>query len=130
MIKLFINKISCAILTLIIVVVCLPVFSVAEEATKAKKFIYDDKGLRDPFYPIVSPEGYLLVNLEPATEMSDIKLEGIIYDPQGTSYAIINGTVVREFEMIGGFKLKIIEKNEITLEKNNQLHKIRLKKEE
>ncbi|MFH1202619.1 MAG: hypothetical protein V1674_07065 [Candidatus Omnitrophota bacterium] len=121
---------NCVIISISIGALFCLSFCFALEASKARRFAYDDKGLRDPFYPVVSPEGYLLVNLEPATEMSDIKLEGIIYDPQGVSFAIVNGTVVREFEMIGGFKLKTIEKNEITLEKNDQIYKIQLKKEE
>lgn len=128
--SLFISKRNYVIIALIGVVLFSGITCYGEEAKSKKKFVYDDKGMRDPFYPVVSPEGNLLVNLQPATEMSDINLEGIIYDSSGASFAIINGSVLKEFDQIGGFKIIKIEKNEVSLEKNHQIHKIGLKKEE
>ena len=128
--SLFISKRNYVIIVLIGVVLFLGITCYGADSSSKKKLSYEDKGLRDPFYPVVSPEGYLLINLQPATEMSDIHLEGIIYDPRGVSFAIINGTVLKEFDQIGGFKLIKIEKNEVSVEKNHQIHKIGLKKEE
>jgi hypothetical protein len=95
-------------------------------ADKGEKFIYDPKGKRDPFLPLVSPEGYL-INIEPLSSVSEIKVEGIIYDPYGNSFAIINSEVVKPKDKIGSFEVLEIKKDSVILLKDQKKYEMRLK---
>jgi len=96
----------------------------AEE--KEETFVYDSKGRRDPFLSLVSPEGYL-INVEPFSDASEVNLEGIIYDPSGKSFAIINTQVVKNGDKIGLFEVLKIEENKVILLKDAERFEIELK---
>ncbi|MFH1655606.1 MAG: hypothetical protein ABH954_03240 [Candidatus Omnitrophota bacterium] len=96
---------------------------------QADNFVYDSKGKRDPFLSLVSPEGYL-IKIEPFSETSEINIEGIIYDPRGSSYAIINSEVVKPGDVIGRFEIIGIERNKVILIKDSEKIEIELKEEE
>jgi len=101
-------------------------FSFSEEGS----FVYDAQNRRDPFLALVSPDGYIL-NLGFEIESSDLKVEGIIYDPHSESLAIVNGKVVKSGDFIGSFKIKQIEKDAVTfLSDDEEVITIKLKKEE
>lgn len=100
----------------------------AKEPAK-EPFSYTIHNARDPFVSLVSPEG-VIVNLEPQTEISDIHLEGIIFDPAGKSYAVINGNVFAENDFVGKFQLQGIKKDKIILQNGQNTHIIELIKEE
>ena len=91
-------------------------------------FVYDSKGKRDPFQSLVSPEGYL-INIEPLSGISEIVIEGIIYDPKGSSFAIINSEVVKSGDAIGGYEVLDIQQNKVTLLKDAEKFEIELKEE-
>lgn len=93
------------------------------------KIVYDDKGKRDPFIALVTPDGRLL-NLEPADSEAKIILEGIIYDKDGRSYVIINGEVVSVGDYILGHAVFKIEENKVILLKENKPVEYILEKEE
>ena len=80
---------------------------------------YADKTKRDPFIALVTRDGRIL-NLEPTTEEQKIILEGIYYDGQGESYAIINGEVVSAGEYILGYYVLNIKENKVTLYKDDK----------
>lgn len=70
---------------------------------------YDEHGKKDPFVPLVTKEGRFVVNApKPEASVTDIFLEGIIFDPRGASVAIINGEVLREGETFGAVLVKKI----------------------
>ncbi|MFH1856299.1 MAG: hypothetical protein ABH836_03590 [Candidatus Omnitrophota bacterium] len=71
-------------------------------------FNYDPKETRDPFLPLIDSEGKFLIPLKQVTSVSDIKLEGIVWDTGGKSLAIINGDMVQEGDLIGGNKIEKI----------------------
>lgn len=75
---------------------------------------YDPHGKRDPFLPLVSVRATSspgeLLSVE---NLDDVRLEGVIYDPKSGSVAIINGSVVKEGQELGGFKLIKISPNGI-----------------
>jgi len=101
-------------------------FSFAQEA-----FTYDAKGKRDPFIPLVTPEGRLLkLDREETSSGLGLLLEGIIYDEHGLSYAIVNGEVVNIGDKVGDYQVLKIEKNKIIFIKGGQTTEIQLKKEE
>lgn len=89
-------------------------------------FVYDSKGKRDPFVSLVSLEGYL-INSEPYSDSAEINVEGIIYDPKGNSFAIINTEVLRVGDKIGAFEVLSIEKNKVILLKNTEKFEIKLR---
>ena len=79
-------------------------------------YVYDIGGKRDPFIPLITADGRFL-QLERTQEDIDasaLKLEGIIYDKYGLSYAIVDGSVVKIGDIIADYQvLKIEEKRVI-----------------
>jgi len=94
----------------------------------AEQYTYKYEGKRDPFIPLISPTGYL-INLEPENNAT-LRLEGVMYDPQGDSMAIINGQLVRVGENVGDAVVSSIEPNKVTVIKDNQKVEIELRKGE
>lgn len=93
---------------------------------------YDPKGKRNPFVPLVTPDGRLL-QLEAeeggTVQPKALSLEGIIYDKGGLSYAIVNGAVVKIGDSVGEFQVLKIEKNRVTFAKEGQAQTIELKED-
>lgn len=52
---------------------------------------YDAGDRRDPFKPLITAAGFVTRDVKAAS--SDLFIEGIIYDPYGTSMVIISGEV-------------------------------------
>ncbi|MBI4358767.1 MAG: hypothetical protein HY584_05645 [Candidatus Omnitrophica bacterium] len=91
----------------------LAVFSLAF----AEEFRYDTQG-RDPF---LSP----MQNLSGGEwSRGELKLEGIILDRKGKSFAIVNGEIVQEGQTLEGFQLTKVEKNRVFLEKDQESFEI------
>ncbi len=93
-----------------------------------EQFIYDSRGRRDPFLPLVSKDGYL-INREAEVLASDMNLEGIIFDRTGKSLAIINGRVLKAGDKIGTYAIISIEKQKVFLEFNAEKVVLELKEE-
>lgn len=78
---------------------------------------YNAEGRRDPFIPLVAggvrPSGSLM-NVETP---DDLILEGIAYDPAG-SLVIVNGSMLKEGEVVGNTKVLRIEPSKVTFEVN------------
>jgi len=94
-----------------------------------QEFLYDSKAKRDPFIPLVTSDGRLL-KLEQEEGVKGLLLEGIIYDKNGLSCAIVNGEVVKIGDWAGDYQVLKIEKNKITFIKDGQMTELELKKEE
>ena len=92
-------------------------------------FLYNSKGKRDPFIPLITKDGRL-ISLETDEKKGELSLEGIIYDPHGISYAIIDGSVVKIGDMVRDFQVLKIEKNKAFLIKEGQIYALVLKEEE
>lgn len=90
-----------------------------------EEFVYESGRKRDPFIPLVTPEGALL-KLEPYGEDSEVKLEGIIYDREGNSLAIVNGKVVKKGDVINGCEVFKIEKDRVFLIKEGEILEVGL----
>lgn len=107
--------------------ICFALFSLL---SAQEEFKYNTQGKRDPFIPLVTPDGKLL-NPEPAeNNKQELILEGIIYDKNGISYAIINGSVIKTGEKTGDFQVLKIDKNKVIFIKDGQLSEFKLKEEE
>jgi hypothetical protein len=95
-----------------------------------EEFVYDAKGKRNPFIPLVTSDGKIL-NLDSVeSNNKGLALEGIIYDKNGISYAIMNGAVVTVGDTVGDIRILKIEKNKVIFIKDGQTSEIQLKEEE
>lgn len=91
-------------------------------------FIYDAKGERDPFMPLVTPEGRF-IKIKPRSITEGLTLEGIIYDKISMSYAIANGLVVKVGDFVGDYQVLKIEEKKVTFIKEGQPFEVELNKE-
>ncbi|MEI6631202.1 MAG: hypothetical protein WCL25_01135 [bacterium] len=95
-----------------------------------EQFKYDAGSRRDPFIPLVTPDGRL-INLDAEKESkASLSIEGIIYDKNGVSYAVVNGNVVKIGDFVGDCQVLKIETNKVTFIKQGETQEILLKKEE
>lgn len=91
----------------------------------ADEFRYDSHGKRDPFIsPAFSSGG------SSRFAPGDLRLEGIIVDLKGQSYAIVNGEIVKEGQTLQGFILKKIVANEVEFEQDGQKFAIPLRQDD
>lgn len=93
------------------------------------EFVYNPKGKRNPFIPLVTPEGRLL-KLDKDEVRGDLAVEGIIYDGLGRSYAIVNGQVVGIGDEVAGYSVLKIEKEKVVFIKDGQIINIEIRREE
>ena len=91
-------------------------------------FVYNAKGKRNPFIPLVTSDGRL-IKLEARETTGGFALEGIIYDKISMSYAIVNGAVVKVGDMVGDYQVLKIEENKVIFIKDSQPFEVELKKE-
>jgi len=74
-------------------------------------YVYDSANKRDPFIPLITSDGRY-VQLERSNEDeagSLLKVEGIVYDKYGLSYAIVDGSVVKVGDLISDYQVLAIE---------------------
>jgi len=90
---------------------------------------YDAKGKRNPFIPLVTPEGRLL-KLDRDESKGDLAIDGIIYDKNGRSYAIVGGEVVGIGDLVNGYQVLKIEENRVILIKDGEATEVELKTED
>lgn len=107
---------------------CILVFGFGISAFAEEQFVYDDKAKRNPFMPLVTTDGRLISLGQ--QDNSEINLEGIIYDEAGSSYAIVNQSIVRISDWVGDYRVLKIEKNKVIFLKDGQPIEAELKKEE
>ena len=88
----------------------------------AEEFRYDSNGRRDPF----------ISSADAGAQMAsgELKLEGIVVDKKGGSYAIVNSQIVRERDSLEGFLLKKVESNRVIFEKEGEDFEIILRQDE
>jgi hypothetical protein len=95
------------------------------------EFSYDAKGRRNPFIPLVTPEGRLLkLDKQEDAGQQGLTIEGIIYDKLGRSFAIVNANVVGIGDMVGDYQVLKILENKVIFIKNGEPLEVELTKEE
>ncbi len=89
------------------------------------------KSGRDPFLPLVTEDGRLLEWKGSGSDSDNtFTLEGIIYDPQGASYAVINNEVVKPADVIEDYQVLEIQPDKVILKRDDQTIEIELRKED
>lgn len=88
-------------------------------------FSYDSHGKKDPFMSPASDQGS-----NAQFFYGELKLEGIVVDNKGQSYAIVNGEVVREGQKFQGFLLKEITAQDATFQRDEEVFKVQLRRDD
>ena len=86
----------------------------------AQEFRYDSHGKRDPF--ISQATGLAAGGRQ--IGHSDLRLEGVILDQKGASYAIVNSEIVKQGDLFEGYLLKKIESNRVMFEKEGETFEV------
>jgi len=97
-------------------------------ALAQQTFKYDVQGRRNPFISLVTSDGRLL-KLDIVEKSGKFSLEGIIFDKNGISLAVINGVVVKVGDLIDGYTVLKVENNKVILIKDGEMRELELKKE-
>lgn len=94
---------------------------------KAEGVEYESGGRRDPFLPLLGSgeEGSPKVSSQVLPG-----LEGIVYDEQKGSYALMGGEIYREGESIGDAVLTKISGDKVTVSRNGEVTEIVLHEDE
>ncbi len=108
---------------------CVFLFTLYAISYTQDEFTYDSKSKRNPFIPLVTPDGMLL-KLDKEEGSGNLSIEGIIYDKNGRSYAIVNGSVVEIGDFVSGYQVLRIEENKIIFIKDAQVTEVGFKKED
>ncbi|MBI4309972.1 MAG: hypothetical protein HY591_06540 [Candidatus Omnitrophica bacterium] len=90
-------------------------------------FVYDDHGKRDPFGPLVTNSGAVVVADSDLT-VTDLSLEGLVADAQGNNLAVINGKIVKAGDQIGPYRVDTIAVDHVELLKEQERITLKLKK--
>lgn len=104
-------------------------FAVADIIAKDNVPKYEKGRRRNPFIPIVTNDGQL-INIEDEDKKVCFNLEGIIYDKQGQSMAIINGQILRKNDTILDAKIVEVRKDSVVYVKDGEIFILDVKKEE
>ena len=91
------------------------IFSLAE----AREIRYDRGGRRDPFEPLIGPHAFRGGG---GIGKEAFPLEGVVYDPNKGSYAVIGGEMYREGESVDGAELiKVFPDRAVLLQESNEI---------
>jgi hypothetical protein len=104
-------------------------FVFCAELANQEDLVYNENNKRDPFIPLVTADGRLL-KLDKEDGLTGLSVEGLIYDQQGLSYALVDGRVVKVGDSLGEYQVMRIEKDKIIFVKNGEPIEVELKKEE
>ena len=89
------------------------------------EFRYDNHGKRDPFLsPGIQSFGDAQIS------HGELRLEGIVLDKEGQSYAIVNSEIVREGQKFQGFLLQKITAQEVIFQKDEETFKVPLRQDD
>ena len=111
-----------------ILIVVLSLITVAVAGASVRDFTYQSKGNRDPFMSLVTKDGRILPGARTVSETGNVELEGVIWDPNGKSMAILNGKLVKEQQRIMNMQVLKINKTSIILQKEGKVMVVNLKK--
>ncbi|MGB2705423.1 MAG: hypothetical protein WBC74_00975 [Candidatus Omnitrophota bacterium] len=103
-----------AVVLIMVILILLTSTAYAEEK-QPQSHIYDHRGKRDPFIPLVGVTSGKIESLEDIMSIEDVSLQGIASDSTGKKAVIINGEMVKEGGGGGRLTVKKILRNEVIL---------------
>ena len=101
----------------------------AQDEPSATVPVYEKGNKKNPFIPIITNDGQLL-NIEDEDKEVSFVLEGIIYDKDGNSMAIINGQILGKNDTILDIKIVEVRKDSVVYVKDGEIFILNAKKEE
>lgn len=110
------------VLLLLLITMQGAVLGFAEE----EAYVYDSRGKRDPFIPLVGVAVTTVGSLEDVMSIEDVKLQGVASNAAGVQIAIINGEMIKEGEKSGRVTLKKITKEKIIILIDEESYEISL----
>lgn len=108
---------------------CILIFGFCSFCFAQEDFVYDAKGKRNPFIPLVTSDGRLL-KLDKEKTQADLSVEGIIFDKQGRSYAIVNGSIFGIGDTVQDYKILKIQDKKVSFIKEGIIREVEIEKEE
>jgi type II secretory pathway component PulC len=96
-------------------------------ASDQELFIYDSQGNRDPFMALLTKDGRPVTVYGSISSIGDVVVEGILFDPQGGSFVIINDMILKHGDSISGVTVKKIEINSVVLSFKGEDHTFKIK---
>lgn len=102
------------------------IFFVFSSSVLAETIRYDSGDRRDPFIPLVDPEG--IVDSR-KFDTSGLMVEGIIHDPNGESLVLINGEFYKEGDNVRGVNVITIFKDRVILGASDEKKTIWIREE-
>lgn len=102
-----------------------PLWAMESPQGEAGAVLYDAKGKRDPFVPLVRDGRMISVTGEEGTSSSEADLTppvlgGILWDPAGRSIALLNGQERVVGDTVGSFRLVEIHQDDVILEQGGR----------
>jgi len=86
-------------------------------------------GKRDPFIPLITKGIKASLGLQSVESIEDIKFEGVVFDPNGLSVAMLNGEIVREGDRICNVEVVRIYDDSIIIKIYAKEYKVSLAEE-
>ena len=84
----------------------------AQTARSAAEELYDARGRRDPFVPLVTlATRQVASGLMGVQSIDEISIQGVIYDPKNGSMVIVNDSLLKEGQEEGPVKVLKIDKD-------------------
>jgi hypothetical protein len=111
-----------------VIILLVAMIVIVNAMPQESQLLYDSANKRDPFTPYLTSDGQL-INIQQEGEDIKLNLEGIIYDKQGQSMAIINGEVLKKDDKIGNIQLIEIKRDSIVYSKDGEVFTLYSKKE-
>ncbi len=105
----------------------LPVTCPLAIASEEPVFVYDSHGKRDPFIPLITKDGRTLTAYSDIISISDVVIEGILFDLKGGSVVIINDIILKQADSISDIVVEKIEKDYVVLSFKGQEYTFNLK---
>lgn len=90
-----------------------------------EKYMYDASGKRNPFIPLITSDGRF-IDLDIVEKPKSLNIQGVMYEPNGVSYAIVNTAVVKEGDIVDGSQVIKIEENKVSFIKDGQILELEL----
>lgn len=103
--------------------------AIADVVQKDIELRYESADKRNPFIPLVTGDGRLLIDIQGEEEI-DLNLEGIIYEVEGQSMAIINGEILKKNDAIGNVKIVEIRRDSVVYSKDGEIFTLIAEREE
>jgi len=93
-------------------------------------YTYESKNRRDPFVPLIIDDIRTYTSLETIETVDDLMLEGILWDPDGGSIAILNGAILKRGDKVNNIKILEIAPTKVRLMIYNDEFELNLQEEE